>query len=112
MANPDYDQTNKGALFINKDKEKLKDERDTSDWSDLQGDIDIFGFKMYISAWSNIIQGGDHQGEKMLSLSVKPKNEDQGKKLAKFIKKEILNESLDSEEDLEDIEDMDDDLPF
>lgn len=112
MANPDYDKENKGSLFINKDKEKLKDERDTSNWSDMQGYLDVFGFKLYISGWSKIIQSGDNQGDKMLSLSVQAQDEDEGKKLKKFIKEEILNESLDSDEDLEDIKDMDDDLPF
>lgn len=114
MANPDYDNENKGSLFINKDKEKLKNERDTSSWSDLQGYLDIFGFKFYISGWSKIIKSGKHQGDKMLSVSVKPQDEDKGERLEKLIKSKILEESekdLD-DQDIEDPEDVDDDLPF
>lgn len=120
MANPDYDETNRGVLFRNYDKVNLKDERDTSDWANAQGSLNVYGVEFYISSWTKTIKSGDNKGDKMQQLAVKPKNEEEGKKLKKLIKNHILGngggggkkKSKKPSNDLSDIEDMDDDLPF
>lgn len=112
MANPDYDETNRGSLFRNYDKQKLKDERDTSKWANAQGTLNVYGVEFYISAWTKTIKSGDNKGDKMQQLSIKPKNEEQGKKLDKLIKKHILNDSPASEDEMNLPDEDDDDLPF
>lgn len=89
MANPDYDNTNSGSLFRNYDKEKLKQERDTSKWANAQGKIDVYGVEFYISSWTKVIKSGDHKGDKMQSLSIKPVNEEEGHKLQKLIQSQL-----------------------
>lgn len=60
-----YDNTNKGALFINK-------RRTTDRHPNLTGKIDIEGVEYWISAWTNHKKS---DGEKYLSLNVTPVEE-------------------------------------
>lgn len=71
MPNQEFDNTNKGALFINKDKSKEKPE--TAKWADMQGNINIEGVEYWLSGWSKVIGQGEKAGQKMLSVSVKKK---------------------------------------
>lgn len=112
--NKKYDNTNKGTLFRNYDKENMAKEKDTSKWANAQGKLDVFGMEFYISSWTNVIKNGEHEGDRMQSLTIKPVDEDQGRKLEQAIKNIIGGSSpkkgkveLDEEFD-----DMDDDLPF
>ena len=57
-----YDNTNRGSLFKNDRKEK-------ETHPDLKGSINIDGKEYWLSGWSKITSKGD----KMLSLSVTPK---------------------------------------
>lgn len=66
-----YDDTNKGALFINHKREK-----DTH--PNLRGQININGQEFWLSAWTKEIQQGQRQGEKMINLAVTPKEQQQG----------------------------------
>ena len=67
-----YDNTNRGALFINQ-------RRETDKHPHFQGQVDVEGVEYWISAWKHKIEnGGDRDGELMLSLSVQLK-EKQGK---------------------------------
>lgn len=59
-----YDNTNKGVLFKNAEKE-------TDKHPDYRGDIDIDGKKFWLSAWINT----SSKGNKYMSLAVKPKDE-------------------------------------
>lgn len=112
----EYDNTNRGSLFINHDKKKLSGTKDTSKWANAQGSINIFGVEFYLSAWTREIQNGDRKGERMQSLSVNPVNEDQGKKLKKVIDQYVLGNKSSSPKSSEvksgEFEDMDNDLPF
>jgi hypothetical protein len=59
-----YDNTNRGVLFKNGDKQ-------TDNHPDYRGDIDINGQKFWLSAWIK----ESKKGNKFMSLSVKPKLE-------------------------------------
>ena len=63
----EYDNTNRGVMFKNDRKEK-------ETHPDLKGSINIDGKEFWLSGWSRVTGKGD----KMLSLSVTPK-ESQGK---------------------------------
>jgi len=60
-----YDNTNRGALFSERDK-KTKDED-----RDYAGTINVDGTEYWLSAWIKTSK----KGTKFLSLSVKPKEE-------------------------------------
>ena len=62
----DYDNTNKGALFRNDDKDP-NDDKDR----DYSGSIDVEGAEYWISGWVRTSKNG----KKYLSLSVKPKQD-------------------------------------
>ena len=66
-----YDNTNQGALFINKAKD---DEHPT--WPDYQGEINVEGKKFWISAWDK----KSKKGLSYLSVSVKPQTAQQSEK--------------------------------
>lgn len=112
----EYDNTNRGSLFINHDKKKLANTKDTSKWANAQGSINIFGVEFYLSAWTRTIQKGERKGERMQSLSVNPSDEEQGKKLKQAIDKYVLGSASSSPKSSEvksdEFDDMDDDLPF
>jgi hypothetical protein len=63
----DYDNTNKGALFRNDDKDP-NDDKDR----DYSGSIDIEGTEYWVSGW---VRTSKKSGRKFLSLSVKPKQD-------------------------------------
>jgi len=125
MSKAEYDDTNRGFLMRNYDKERLKNERDTSNWANAQGSINILGMEFYISSWTGVIKSGEHEGDRIQNLQVQPKDEDLrknydlkdiGDKLEKFIKQtldgDMVNNNNNSspKEDPEDFED--DDIPF
>jgi hypothetical protein len=62
----EYDNTNKGALFRNDDKDP-NDDRDR----DYNGTLDVEGTQYWISGWVRTSKNG----EKYLRLSVKPKQD-------------------------------------
>lgn len=66
--NGQYDNTNKGVLFIKKDR--LNDRQ-----PNLTGKINVNGVDFYLSAWTNFKKT---DGEKYLSLAVTPVNDTQG----------------------------------
>ena len=57
-----FDNTNKGVLFLNKD-------RDTDSKPNAKGSININGVEYWLSAWTNT----DKNGNKYQKLSVQPK---------------------------------------
>lgn len=59
----DYDNTNRGALFVNGRKE-------TDKHPDYNGSINIEGKDYWLSGWKSF---GKKDGKMYLSLSVKPK---------------------------------------
>jgi len=61
MANKQYDNTNRGALFKNKDKEK-------DEHPDYTGKLNVLGKDYWLAAWIKESKGG----MKYMSLSVKP----------------------------------------
>ena len=62
--NQQYDNTNRGSLFKNDKKTEEKH-------PDLNGSINIEGVDYWISGWSKVSKGG----QKFISLSVRPKQE-------------------------------------
>ena len=67
----EYDNTNQGELFINKDKD---DEHPK--WPDYEGEIDVEGKKFWISAWDKTSK----KGLSYLSIALKPKEAKQSEK--------------------------------
>ena len=62
----DFDNTNKGVLFVNKD-------RDSDSKPNAKGSINIDGKEYWLSAWTNT----DKNGNKYQKLSVQPKEQAQ-----------------------------------
>ena len=62
-----YDNTNRGALFIN-------DRKESDSHPDLSGNINIDGKEYWLSGWTKRTETGAF---KVLSLSVKPKEQRQ-----------------------------------
>ena len=62
-----YDNTNRGALFVNDRKDK-----ETS--PDYKGSINIDGKEYWLSGWKSQIKKGDKAGQNYLSLSISPKD--------------------------------------
>lgn len=58
----DYDNTNRGALFKNEDKQSDRH-------ADYRGSINVDGKEFWLDAWLKTSK----QGKKFMSLSVKPK---------------------------------------
>jgi len=63
MAEQQFDNSNRGVLFIQKEKK-------SDSHPDLSGSINIDGTEYWLSAWSNRSKSGD----KYLKLSIKPKD--------------------------------------
>lgn len=62
----EYDNTNSGALFRNKDKDEAH-----PNWADYQGSINVEGAEYWLSAWLKTSKNG----ARYMSLSVRPKGE-------------------------------------
>ena len=63
----EYDNTNRGALFRNDDKDPNDDKE-----RDYSGSLNIGGAEYWLSGWVRISK---KNGRKFLSLSVKPKQD-------------------------------------
>jgi hypothetical protein len=63
MATGDYDNTNRGVLFRNEDKQDPKH-------ADYNGNVNVNGEEFWLNGWLKTSK----KGAKYLSLSVKPKN--------------------------------------
>lgn len=87
MANKEYDNTNRGALFKN-------DKREKESHPEYKGSINVGGNEYWLSAWVKEGKRG-----KFFSLSVKAKDDVQREAVAKL--KEIVEEPF-----------HDDDIPF
>lgn len=61
----DYDNTNRGALFKNDNKEQ-------DNHPDYKGSINVNGVEYWISSW---LKTSDKTGKKFMSLSVKQKED-------------------------------------
>lgn len=85
----DYDNTNRGALFKNDDKQSDKH-------PDYKGSINIDGVEYWLSSWIKTSK----QGNKFMSLSVQPK---QAAKPAKQAPQAVDTSGFD---------DIDDSIPF
>jgi uncharacterized protein (DUF736 family) len=60
-----YDNTNRGAIFKNDDKQQ-------DNHPDYKGSINVNGVDMWVSGW---LKTSDKTGKKFMSLSVKVKEE-------------------------------------
>jgi hypothetical protein len=63
----EYDNTNRGALFRNDDKDP-SDDKDR----DYNGTLDVEGTEYWLSGW---VRTSKKSGKKYLSLSIKPKQD-------------------------------------
>jgi uncharacterized protein (DUF736 family) len=59
-----YDNSNRGAIFKNDDKQQ-------DNHPDYKGSLNVNGVDLWISAW---LKTSEKTGKKFLSLSVKPKD--------------------------------------
>jgi hypothetical protein len=59
-----YDNTNRGALFSNRERKETENDHDYS------GVLDVGGKEYWLNAWIKTSKAG----KKFMSLSVKPKN--------------------------------------
>jgi uncharacterized protein (DUF736 family) len=64
-----YDNTNRGVLFKNDDKQ-------SDNHPDYKGQINVNGVDLWLSAWIKTPKAG---GQKFMSLSVKPKEQPRSK---------------------------------
>jgi hypothetical protein len=67
MAKATYDDSNRGALFRNQDKQKESDR-------DYSGSLNVGGIEYWISGWVR----ESKNGKKYLAIALKPKNEAAG----------------------------------
>ena len=79
-----YDNTNRGVLFINDRKESEND-------PDRTGSLNVGGVEFYLSGWLKTSK----QGKQFLSLSVKPKDKRQAKAPARTAAPELDDGSTD-----------------
>lgn len=66
MSGKQYDNTNRGVLFKNEDKQSPKH-------ADYRGSINVGGQEFWLDAWIQEIRNGAKAGQKFMSLSIKPK---------------------------------------
>ena len=59
----DYDNTNRGALFIN-------DRKKTSKHPDYNGKLDVNGTEYWFSGWVKTINSGKNKGKQFISVSL------------------------------------------
>jgi len=83
----EYDNTNRGALFKNDDKESDKHQ-------DYKGQINVGGVDYWLSAWLKT----SAKGQKYMSLSVTPKDKNAG--FAKPQREAIRRQPGDDDSDL------------
>ena len=83
----EYDNTNRGAIFKNDDKQQ-------DNHPDYKGSLNVNGVDMWVSGW---LKTSEKTGNKFMSLSVKPKDE-------KTVKQSIKPKRPSAQ--------MDDDVPF
>ena len=60
-----YDNTNRGAIFKNDDKQQ-------DNHPDYKGSLNVNGVDMWVSGW---LKTSEKTGKKFMSLSVKPKED-------------------------------------
>jgi uncharacterized protein (DUF736 family) len=77
----DYDNTNSGALF--KNKEKL-----TEKHPDYKGSLNVDGDEFWVSAWLKTSK----KGEKYMSLSIKPKEEQADRAPARTVVRQQMDD--------------------
>jgi len=93
----DYDNTNRGALFKNKDKDASH-----PTWADYQGNINVDGVEFWLSAW---VKKSQKSGQTFMSLSVTKKEA--------FVQKNTQSRAEHMQQAGEAIPDeFDDDIPF
>lgn len=90
----EYDNTNRGAIFKNKKKEK-----DTH--PDFTGTLNVNGVEFWVSAWKR--KEGASENSPALSFSIKPK-EEKADSFKKEVKEQFTNKSSG--------DGFDDDIPF
>lgn len=93
-ATMSYDNTNKGALF--------KNDRQTNDRQpNLKGFMNVDGVEYWVSGWTKTVQNGPRAGEKMVSFTFEPKEDNPP-----------AQPSSQQGNQPEPIDDFDDDIPF
>ena len=73
MADKQYDNTNRGALFKNNDKTDDKH-------ADYRGELNVAGAEYWLNAWLNVSKTGN----KYMALRLKPKEEAANKAKPEF----------------------------
>lgn len=105
----EFDPELKGSIFKNRDKIKLAETRDTTNWAEYQGKIQVAGVEFYASMFVNKIKKGEMAGQTFFGVSLKPVDEDAYNAL---MSGKGNNQQVNkSKVDIQDFGD-DDDLPF
>jgi uncharacterized protein (DUF736 family) len=68
-----YDNSNRGAIFKNEDKQQ-------DNHPDYKGSLNVNGVDLWVSGW---LKTSEKTGKKFMSLSVKPKEDKPVKKASK-----------------------------
>jgi hypothetical protein len=89
----EYDNTNRGSLFRNTKKESEKH-------PDMNGSLNVNGTEYWISGWTQVAK---KDGQKFLSLSIKPKQD---------APRQSNTPTRQNAKPVNSVQDMDDDLPF
>ena len=75
---PEFDDTNKGALFKNKEKTA-----DNPNWADYQGSLNVKcphcqrKSNFWLNAWLKVAKKGKIKGDTFMSVAIDPKKERQ-----------------------------------
>lgn len=84
----EYDNTNRGAIWANKDKEGAKD-------PDFKGSLNVDGREFWVAAWKR--KSDASPKSPALSFSIKPKDDKATYSKADTVKRQTVAQEMDDE---------------
>lgn len=95
----DYDNTNRGAIWQNKDKQQ-------DNHPDFKGELDVDGRKYWVSAWKR--KDGASPKSPALSFSIKPKDDQPQQSISQRAVAKVRDPISSGRQ----VNDLDDSIPF